>query len=222
MFSGIVEEAGRIVSIQPTPRSIGLAIAASSIGKGTRIGESIAVNGCCLTVVKMSRLRKDTLLHFDLLQETWKRTSFAESDVGSLVNLERSLRMNDRLGGHFVTGHVDGTGEVKRWEKSGKDWLLEVEPPKQLMQYLIEKGSIAIDGISLTVAEVFENTFRVWIIPHTWEVTNLRDRRLGDRVNLEADLLGKYVERLIAGREGRTPSRRPSSNKARSSARASR
>jgi riboflavin synthase len=220
MFSGIVEEAGKIVSVEKTPRSIRMVVQAAVVGRGVKIGDSIAVNGCCLTVVKLVRARQGTRLHFDLLEETWRKTSFAGLAEGGVVNLERSLRMNDRLGGHFVTGHVDGTGEILRWERSGQDWVLEVRPPAELMRYFLYKGSVAIDGISLTVAEVQGDFVRCWIIPHTWEVTNLREKKAGDRVNLEADLLGKYVERLIAAREPSSATPAPPSSKARRSARA--
>lgn len=221
MFSGIVEEAGWVVKITPGAKGIRMVVAGALVGKGTKLGDSIAVNGCCLTVVKLERPRGGkTRLHFDLLDETWRKTSFEALVEGGVVNLERALRMGDRLGGHFVTGHVDGTGIIERWEKSGADWVLEVRPPTELMRYLLYKGSIAIDGISLTVAEVFDSTIRVWIIPHTWEVTNLRERKVGDRVNLEADLLGKYVERLIAARAPSDSSPPPSSSKVRRRGRA--
>ena len=216
MFSGIVEEAGRIRSIRSTDRAIRLVVEARVAGKGVKLGDSVAVNGCCLTVVKVARTAKSVQLHFDLLQETWRKTSFEQAGEGALVNLERSLRVNDRLGGHFVTGHVDGTGEIRRWERSGQDWVLEVRPPAELMRYFLYKGSVAIDGISLTVAEVVGDVIRMWIIPHTWEVTNLRERKAGERVNLEADLLGKYVEKLISAREPAATVPPPPSNKARS------
>ncbi len=225
MFSGIVEEAGRIHSIQDTDRSIRMVISAAKVGQGVKLGDSIAVNGCCLTTVRVARSAgvkpagtrggRAVRLHFDLLQETWRRTSFAQVGVGGLVNLERSLRVNDRLGGHFVTGHVDGTGEIVRWERSGQDWVLEVRPPGELMRYFLYKGSVSVDGISLTVAEALAETIRIWIIPHTWEVTNLRERKVGDLVNLEADLLGKYVERLIAAREPAVAPPQPRKSRAR-------
>lgn len=221
MFSGIVEEAGRIRSIQPTGESIRLVVEAGITAGGGKIGDSIAVNGCCLTAVKLERQTRAARFHFDLLQETWNRTSFHQLKPGAVVNLERSLRMSDRLGGHFVTGHVDGTGKITRWEKSGTDWVLEIEPPRAMMKYFLYKGSVAVDGISLTVAEVKARMLRLWIIPHTREVTNLRERQTGDRVNLEADLLGKYVERLISSRESAAAPRRRSSSKARSGGRAS-
>lgn len=222
MFSGIVEEAGRVVAVRRTEGGIRLVVEARTAGRGVRIGDSVAVNGCCLTVVGVGRVKAGVRLRFDLLEETWRVTSFHQATEGGRVNLERSLRMNDRLGGHFVTGHVDGTGEIVRWEASGADWVLEVRPPAALMRYFLHKGSVAVDGISLTVAEVRGGLIRMWIIPHTREVTNLAERRVGDRVNLEADLLGKYVERLIEARAPATGNRRPRASKARSGGRASR
>ena len=223
MFSGIVEEAGRIHGIRRSEQGIRLVVAARKVGAGVKTGDSIAVNGCCLTVVRRESAKPGCRLHFDLLEETWSKTGFADLAEGSRVNLERSLRFDDRLGGHFVTGHVDGTGVITRWEPSGADWVLEVRPPAEMMRYFLYKGSVAVDGISLTVAEVLdEATIRIWIIPHTWEVTNLRERQVGERVNLEADLLGKYVERLISARDSAAAAPRPPSSKARSRGRASR
>lgn len=217
MFSGLVEEAGRIESIESAGGAIRLVVSARRASGGVRAGQSVAVNGCCLTVVKVERARGAARLHFDLLQETWRRTGFAHLSQGRLVNLERSLRLNDRLGGHLVTGHVDGTGEVQRWEPAGTDWLLDIRPCEKLMRYFIDKGSVAVDGMSLTVAEVFPRTFRVWIIPHTYRTTNLHERTTGELVNLEADLIGKYVERLMVFQSSAGPGpRAPSSNKARS------
>ncbi len=137
-------------------------------------------------------------MQFDLLQESWKLTNLQFARPGSLVNLERSLRADGSLGGHFVTGHVDGLGKIIRWEKAGADNVLEIAAPAAVLRYVVLKGSIAVDGISLTVAGVGRRHFRVWIIPHTTAVTALRERRVGDRVNLEADLLGKYVERFLS------------------------
>ncbi|MCC7376290.1 MAG: riboflavin synthase [Verrucomicrobiales bacterium] len=221
MFSGIVEEAGRIHGIARVKSGIRMVVESRKVGRGTKIGDSVAVNGCCLTLVKSARSGRGWRLHFDLLEETWRKTSFDGLREGSLVNLEGSLRLNDRIGGHFVTGHVDGTGDIARWERSGADWVLEVKPPAPMMNYFIYKGSVAIDGISLTVAEVLADRIRVWIIPHTWEVTNLQERKVGDRVNLEADMLGKYVERLIEARAAKAVGRPTSSSKARSRGRAS-
>ena len=198
MFTGIVEETGRVKKIAPSEKSIQLTIAAGLTAKGARIGDSLAVNGCCLTIVKISR--KDEL-QFDLLRETWERTNFKELQPGSAVNLERSLAVGDRLHGHFVTGHIDGVGVIKTFEKRGADWLLEIAPPREAMCYLVFKGAIAVDGISLTVAEVSAKTFRIWIIPHTYDVTALRERKVGSLVNIEADMLAKYAEQLLGGRQ---------------------
>ena len=200
MFTGLIEEIGTIVSIHPTVASIRLTIAAQVCARGTRLGDSIAVNGACLTVVKIERKRgrPGVALQFDLLQETWTRTSLSEARVGSAVNLERALAVGARLGGHFVTGHVDDTGVIKKWERSGKDHVLEIDASRALRRFFVPKGSVAVDGISLTVAATTRAGFRCWIIPHTRAVTALNERRVGERVNLETDLLGKYVEKLMA------------------------
>lgn len=197
MFTGIVEEAGVVERIQPTAKSIKLTVHANKTARGLKIGDSLAVNGCCLTVVKLAR-GKNQLVQFDLLQETWKRTNLQFTKPGSLVNLERPLRANAELGGHFVTGHIDGLGKIIRWERSGQDHVLDIAAPPEVMRYVVSKGSIAVDGISLTVAGVKKKEFRIWIIPHTYEITALRERKVGDAVDLEADLLGKYVEKFIA------------------------
>jgi riboflavin synthase len=136
-------------------------------------------------------------VQFDLLAETWKRTNLQFAQPGSAVNLERALQADGRIGGHFVTGHIDGLGKITRWELSGRDHVLDISAPAEIMRYIIAKGSIAVDGISLTVAAVRARGFRIWIIPHTLEVTALRERKVGDAVNLEGDLLGKYVARLV-------------------------
>ena len=142
-------------------------------------------------------------MRFDLVRETWKLTNLQFAHQGILVNLERPLKANGRLDGHFVTGHVDGLGTILRWEQRGKDHVLDISAPAEVMRYVVFKGSIAVDGISLTVAGVQRKSFRIWIIPHTWEVTALRERETGDALNLEADLLGKYVEKFITSRAAR-------------------
>lgn len=200
MFTGIVEEAGRVERIQPTAESIQLTVRASRGGRGLKVGDSLAVNGCCLTVVKLARRGRQTLVQFDLLQETWKRTNLQFAQPSSLVNLERPLRASGELGGHFVTGHIDGVGRIIRWERAGQDHVLDIAAPAEVMRYVVFKGSIAVDGISLTVAGLTKKGFRIWIIPHTFEITALRERKVGDAVNLEADLIGKYVEKFFNAR----------------------
>ena len=197
MFTGIVEETAVVERIKPSAKSIELTVRAKVCGHGLKIGDSLAVNGCCLTVVHLASRGAAKLVRVDLLKETWQRTNLHHARAGSLVNLERSLKVGARLGGHFVTGHIDGTGTITRWERAGRDHVLEIAAPSDVMRYIVFKGSIAVDGISLTVATVSKKKFRVWIIPHTFETTALRERAVGDAVNLEADLLGKYVHQFV-------------------------
>ncbi len=203
MFTGIIREAGVIECIHPTAKSIEMTVRARICGRGLKAGDSVAVNGCCLTAVKISARGKAKLIQFDLLQESWKLTNFQFATKGSLVNLERSLRANGELGGHFVTGHVDGLGKIIRWERVERDHVLDIAAPPEVMRHVISKGSIALDGMSLTVAAASKKSFRIWIIPHTFEATALKERKVGDAVNLEADLLGKYVEKFLVARRRR-------------------
>lgn len=196
MFTGIVEEAGRIAEVAELPQAIRLKVESTVCGQDARVGDSIAVNGCCLTVVKIEN--GGQLLSFDLLRETWNRTNLRMGKLGSVVNLERAMAANGRVHGHFVTGHIDGTGVIEVFERRRADWFLQIKPAPELLRYIVFKGSIAVDGISLTVAEVDQNSFAVWIIPHTYEVTALRQRAPGDLLNLEADLLAKYVEKIAS------------------------
>jgi riboflavin synthase len=200
MFTGIVEETGTVELIKPAAKSIELTVRTKVCGRGLKLGASLAVNGCCLTVVQLSPRGSARLARFDLLKETWTRTNLQFAHPGSLVNLERSLRTDGSLGGHFVTGHIDGVGTITRWERMGQDHLLDIAAPREVMRYVVFKGSIAVDGISLTVAAAHKKGFRIWIIPHTYEVTALRERKAGDAVNLEADLIGKYVEKFVTAR----------------------
>jgi riboflavin synthase len=197
MFTGIVEETGIVEAIRPTPKSIELTVRARICGRGTKVSASLAVNGCCLTVVKASTHGRHKRLQFDLLKETWERTNLQYAQVGSLVNLERPLRANGQLGGHFVTGHIDGVGTVTRWERAGQDWVLDIQAPAEVRKFLVFKGSVAVDGISLTVAKIIKGGLRIWIIPHTLEITALKERQPGSKVNLEADIIGKYVEKFV-------------------------
>ena len=198
MFTGIIEETGTVESIHPGDKSIRLTLKLRKTGGGLKVGDSLAVNGCCLTVVELTAKGRAKTAQFDLLNETWNLTNLQHCRAGSLVNLERSLEAGGRLGGHFVTGHIDGVGKIITWEKIGADHQLQIAAPEDVMRYVIHKGSIAVDGISLTVAAVEKGGFTIWIIPHTFESTALSERAVGDAVNLEADMLGKYVERFAA------------------------
>jgi riboflavin synthase len=202
MFTGIVEETGRVESARPGPAAIELRVRARLCGRGLKPGDSLAVNGCCLTVEKLRAAGREKVVQFAVLQETWRLTNLQFARPGAGVNLERSLRVGGRMGGHFVTGHIDGLGKIRRWEQVGRDYLLEVAAPAALMRHIVLKGSVAVDGISLTVAALRKNSFDIWIIPHTRAVTALRERQAGDAVNLETDLLGKFVERLLTGDSG--------------------
>lgn len=196
MFTGIVEETGRVEKIEPIKTGTRLLVSSRICARGLKQGDSVAVNGCCLTAEKISRRSGKNIIQFSLLGETWNRTNLQFAKVGDVVNLERPLRADGRFGGHFVTGHIDGTGKIVRWGPSGKDYVLDVSPSTEILRYIVQKGSIAVDGISLTVADVNKKFFRVWIIPHTYKLTALHERKVGDAVNLEADLLGKYAERF--------------------------
>ena len=203
MFTGIVEETGVVERIRPAAKSIELTVRTNLCGRGLKVGASLAINGCCLTVVKVATRGRFKLAQFDLLKETWQRTNLQFAKPNSLVNLERPLRTDGNLGGHFVTGHIDGIGRITRWERMGQDHVLDIAAPAEVMRYIVFKGSMAVDGSSLTVAGVGRKSFRIWIIPHTYEVTALRERKTGDAVNLEADLIGKYVEKFVAARTQR-------------------
>lgn len=200
MFTGIIQETGTVDRVDPGKNAISLTVRAKKTLRGLKQGDSVAVNGCCLTAVNISSRGRSKSIRFDLLKETWRLTDLQFVRHGSRVNLERPMRHGDEFGGHFVTGHVDGLGRIKRWERSGTDHVLEIVAPPAVMRYVILKGSIAIDGISLTVAGVGRNSFCVWIIPHTLTATALGERKVGDAVNLEADLLGKYAVKFLAKR----------------------
>jgi riboflavin synthase len=193
MFTGIVEERGAVREVGPTR----LVVDCRTVSSDAEVGASIAVNGVCLTVVERSAER----LGFDLSEETLARTSFTRLSPGDPVNLERPLTLSSRLGGHLVQGHVDGVGEVATLERTadGGAWL-SVRAPDEVRRYLVEKGSVCVDGISLTVAAVEDGTFSVALIPHTLSVTTLGVARVGHPVNLEVDVIAKYVEALLEGR----------------------
>jgi riboflavin synthase len=189
-----VESVGNVSEIsRPVDGEYHLYLEENSYLKPTLLGESVAVNGCCLTVADKS----DGKIRFDLLQETWSRTNFPSLSKGSIVNLELALRANARLGGHFVTGHVDAVGSIRKFENQAADVLLEISAPEIVMRYIIEKGSIAVDGVSLTVAAAGDDFFQIWLIPHTVQATRFQQVQVGTLVNLESDLIGKYVEKLL-------------------------
>ena len=192
MFTGIVQEAGLVKAVTPRGKGWSLEVEARGVARDAKIGDSIAVNGCCLTVTEV----KGERLTFDLLDETRARTNLKAVQAGSRVNLEGSLRADGKVGGHFVTGHIEATAKVKKWSRSGEDWELEAEVPAGMERYVVPKGCVALDGISLTIGRVEGRKFNVWIIPHTHEVTTLKDRKEGDELNLECDLLAKYVEKV--------------------------
>lgn len=203
MFTGIVEEIGTIETIQKQGISAVLRIGCSKVLEGTKIGDSIAVNGVCLTVVK---LEKDGFCA-DVMTETMHRSSLSQVQVKDKVNLERAMAADGRFGGHIVSGHIDGTGKIKEIRPEENAVWYTIEAEQELLRYIVEKGSIAIDGISLTVAAVSERNFQVSIIPHTRQETTLSVKEIGSIVNLECDMIGKYVERFVCGAPARKESK---------------
>ncbi len=199
MFTGIIEEVGVVEGLEARAAGARLRVRCSRVLEDAQEGASIAVNGVCLTAVE---LRPDSFAA-DVSRETLRRSNLAELRPGALVNLERPLTAASRLGGHIVQGHVDGTGELVGLEERAEgEWWLRVRFPKEMAPYLAVKGSVAVDGISLTIAALGDDVLEAALIPHTYRATNLRARRPGDRLNLEADILAKYVERLLRGRAG--------------------
>lgn len=200
MFTGIVEEAGRVQAVEARAEGRRLRIEAAQVLEDLRQGDSVSVSGVCLTAVDID----GSGFWVDVSRETLERTTLGEARAGTPVNLERAMPASGRLGGHIVQGHVDGTGVVRVMEeRGGGDWWLEVEAPQEVARYLVYKGSVAVDGISLTVARVEGPVFAVAVIPHTWAHTTLKEARPGARVNLEVDILAKYVERLLENTEAR-------------------
>lgn len=189
MFTGIVEEVGTVLAIGSGKLKIKCAL----VLKDVNIGDSIAVNGICLTVTHYTAVDFTA----DVMPETVRRTSLAELKTGSSVNLERALTLASRLGGHIVSGHIDGTGKITDLKEEKNALLMTVSADKNLLRYIVEKGSIALDGISLTVASVSNNDFTVSLIPHTREITNLSSKKIGSPINIETDIIGKYVEKML-------------------------
>ena len=193
MFTGIIEELGTIRRMTSSPKGARVEVTAGTILSDARLGDSIAVNGVCLTVVDQG----PDWFAADVSEETLRRTSLKQMRIGTRVNLERPLTPASRLGGHIVQGHVDGVGEFAEARPSGDGWVVRVRFPKDLGRYIVEKGSIAVDGISLTVASLGDDYFEIAIIPHTWKMTNLGSLDRGAALNLEVDVIAKYVERMM-------------------------
>lgn len=193
MFTGIIEEIGKVERIQKDSRNCKLSIKASKILTDIHLGDSIAVNGTCLTVTHFNH----QAFTVDVMNETWSRTALTLLKHGSEVNLERALSVNGRLGGHVVTGHIDGTGKISSIKKDDNAVWYQINTQKEILDLIVEKGSITIDGISLTVAKVSKVNFSVSVIPHTLEQTILKSKQVGSTVNLENDILGKYVQKLM-------------------------
>lgn len=197
MFTGLVEEKGTLVNKIKTGDGYRLEIEASKVLQDTEIGSSISVNGCCLTVVE----KKSSSFLMDTIEETLKKTNLGDLKIGEKVNLERPLKADARLGGHFVLGHVDTKGEVLEVNELSNSHFVRIRFPEEFRHYLIYVGSVSIDGVSMTVAELEDNVFGVGVIPHTWEETIFSSKKPGSTVNLEFDVLGKYVERIMEKKE---------------------
>ncbi|NLI58843.1 MAG: riboflavin synthase [Clostridium sp.] len=193
MFTGIVEEIGTLKEIIPSSQSIKLTVQCQKVIQDVKVGDSIAVNGICLTVTKFT----SNSFTADVMPETMRKTNLGSLRVGEKVNLERALRLGDRLGGHIVTGHIDGTGKVfDRLEEDNAIWL-EITASSDILKYIVQKGSVALDGTSLTIADIGDKSFKVSLIPLTAEMTNLKNKKYGDVINIECDIMGKYVEKLL-------------------------
>ncbi len=192
MFTGIVEGIGKVEKISENTKNrsaVQMTVNLGKHAKGLKIGQSVALNGVCLTATKLTK----TNCLFEMIEETTKKTDLGNLEVGGIVNIERSLKAGDRLEGHFVLGHVDGVGTIKKILKKPKEVQVWFEVPKKLAKYVVKKGSIAIDGISLTVTDIKKNLASVSLIPHTIEVTNFQTKKVGDKLNIETDILGKYI-----------------------------
>ena len=194
MFTGIVEEVGKIIDVKKGANSSRLIIGAEKIFSDMNVGDSVAVNGVCLTVTDFEK----NMFWADVMSETLSRSSLGSLKKGSLVNLERAMAANGRFGGHIVSGHIDGTGVIKSMKKDDIAVWVSISAPKNILKFIVEKGSVALDGISLTVADIGDDEFKVSVIPHTGGNTSLLLKKAGDIVNIENDIIGKYVERLMS------------------------
>ncbi len=199
MFTGIIEEMGKVKSIAKGAKSATIEVSASKVIEDVRLGDSIATNGVCLTVKHFDRQS----FKVDVMAETMRSSTFDHLKVGDYVNLERALRLSDRLGGHLVSGHIDGVGEIINREKEDNAVWLTIKVPQDMTKYMIKKGSIAIDGISLTIQSIISDVLKVSIIPHTSDVTTLLHLKPGNQVNIECDLIAKHTEKLLAFNENK-------------------
>ncbi len=200
MFTGIIEEIGTVANIERGAKSSRITISAERIFDDLKIGDSVSVNGMCATAAEIS----GNTFTADIMAESMRRTNLGDLKKGSRVNLERAMQLNGRFGGHIVSGHIDGTGVIISQRREDNAVWLTVGAPENIMRYIIEKGSVAIDGVSLTVASVYSDAFAVSLIPHTAEETTLLSKRTGEKVNLECDIVGKYIERFTPGQRGIT------------------
>jgi riboflavin synthase len=192
LFTGIIEGIGKILKIEKSTKNrsaVKMTVDLGGYAKGLKIGQSVALNGVCLTVTGISNSK----CNFEMIEETTKKTDLGNLKVGGIVNIERSLKVGDRMEGHFVLGHVDGVGTIKKIEKKPKEIKVWFEIPRHLSRFVVQKGSIAVDGISLTVVDVRKNLASVCLIPHTVQITNFQTRNVGDKINIETDILGKYL-----------------------------
>lgn len=193
MFTGIVQECGRIKKIEKTKGKTRFKIASKTVASKLKIGSSVSCNGVCLTVIKHNK----NFFEVEVIPETLKRTNLGDLKLGAPINLEPSLRLDDELGGHFIIGHIDGIGKIIGLKKEGDSILMEIKPPEKLIKYIAYKGSIACDGVSLTIAKLKKKNFVIALIPYTLRVTNLSKKKIGDRINLEVDMVARYIEKLI-------------------------
>jgi riboflavin synthase len=195
MFTGIVEAIGKVAALESGRDSVRLSITAARIAEDVVLGDSVAINGVCLTVVEIAAPK----VSFEAVYETLRRTTLGQLRPGDPVNLEQALKADGRFGGHIVQGHIDGTGRIASIRPVGDSWFVYIEASRELLRYIVTKGSVCIDGISLTVMDADDRAFSLSIIPHTWENTTLKERRAGDSVNIETDIVGKYIEKLMSG-----------------------
>ena len=194
MFTGIIEEIGKIAKTRPIAGGLSIKITSNKILNDVKVNDSICIDGVCLTVTNLN----DSGFWVDAVGATLEKTTFINVGSSESVNLERSVRLNDRLGGHLVQGHVNGVGTISDIQKLGENYLLKIVVPENLEKYLINEGSIAVNGISLTIADLHKNIISISVIPHTWQNTNLKYKKINDKVNIEIDVLAKYVEKLLS------------------------